>query len=137
MSTQEGYQTWLDRMHSGRDNAPMKANEVVKTSDPEPMIGIKFLGYKGRNYCSEVGRKGEDLVFHFFPTEEKKVFAPNFEEKMGDAFLLVYKFPDKISAAFAEELNSWAVLVKGYAANPLAEGLSSKLFLFLDNILDS
>lgn len=83
------------------------------------MTALTFTRYDRPKYWAEIGTKGPDLVYHFFPLEGQN-FPDNFVEKMGDAFHEIFAIPEKIEAAPSQELNSWAVRVRG-GAHPLLD----------------
>jgi hypothetical protein len=85
----------------------------------KPMEPMKFDRYDRPKYWAEIGIKGPDLIYHFFPLEGQN-FPENFSDKMGDAFFEVFKIPEKLEAAASQELNSWAVRVRG-ANHPLLD----------------
>ena len=106
--------------------------EIRNTADPnmigemenghtmaKPMEPMRFDRYDRPQYWAEIGAKGQDLIFHFFPLEGMN-FPDDFSDKMGDAFLEIFKLPEKIEAASTQELNSWAVRIRG-ANHPLLD----------------
>jgi hypothetical protein len=133
----EGYRTWLERTLSGRDNRPLEPGDVVKVPSGEPFSAVDFAKTTRDFYVGEVGWKGVDLIYHFYPTQSpggwpSSIGGKPFEEVMGDAFLEVFLFPEKLEQAFSEELNSWAVRVLGMSTNLMAGDLASRLFDVLD-----
>lgn len=106
----------------------------------EPFDTINFRRTERDMYAGEVGRKGNDLIFHFFAYPQTG-FPGSFrtkkgwEETMAAAFENVFKHLDKIEAVFTDELRSWAVKVRGYGDNPAADQLCEKLFKNLDDLL--
>lgn len=136
MNPPDTYNDWVDRMMAGRDAKPVEDGEVIRASAGAPFGAIEFVRVDRPKYIGEVGKKGGDYVFHFFSKDpEKWKFPPNFEEKMGDAFLEMFKFQDRVQAIYTDELNSWAVRAVGYANNPLADDLALKVFDVLDKLL--
>jgi hypothetical protein len=93
---------------------------------------ITFSPFTRPLYTGEVGVVNDDVIFHFFPIGE---FPKNFEDIMGDAFIETFKFEERLQAAYAEELKSWAVKVTGYADNPNINMLCIKLLDVLDKKL--
>jgi hypothetical protein len=102
-----------------------RVEEIRKQADPnmigeiengalmgKPIEPMKFERYDRPRYWAEIGTKGADLIYHFFPLEGQN-FPEGFADKMGDAFFEVFKQPDKLEAAVSQELNSWAVRVRG------------------------
>lgn len=109
--------------------------EVVKAGPVDvPPFTEKIPRYR---YLAEIGIKDGDLIFHFFPQPEH-VFPKNdrtgekFEDLMGDAFLEVFPFPEKLAAGYTSELTSWGVRVAGYGNNPSVNQLVGKLLDVLD-----
>lgn len=134
MNPPDTYNDWVDRMMAGREAKPVEDGEVIRASAGAPFGTIEFLRMDRPKYVGEVGKKGGDYVFHFFPKEGESL-PPNFEEKMGDAFLEMFKFQDRVQSIYTEELSSWAVRAVGYANNPLADDLAIKVFDVLDKLL--
>ena len=136
----EGYRTWLERTLSGRDNRPLEPGDVVQAPPGEPIAAVDFAKTTRELYVGEVGWKGSDLIYHLYPVGDAKQFPASasgkpFEEVMGDAFLEVFRFTEKLEQAFSEELCSWAVRVLGMSTNVMAGDLASKLFDVLDRLL--
>jgi hypothetical protein len=126
----DSYQSWMERQLGGRDARPLVSGEIVESSAAEPFGVIEFAKTERAKYNAEVGKKAGDYVYHFFPKDG--TFPPNFEALMGDAFLAVWMFPERIQASFTPELNSWAVRAVGFATNPLSDDLAISLFAVLD-----
>ena len=132
---QDTYQSWMERVVSGREARPLEPGELVKTPDAEPFATIEFVRVPCRRYIGEVGKKNGDYIFHFFPKEGEE-FKSIFEDFMADAFLEVFQFEDRIESAWSEELHSWAVKAIGFANNPGADAMAFKVFSVLDRRLD-
>ncbi len=100
---------------------------------------VEFTKVVRSQYLAEVGKKGNDIIFHFFTSGEtfprSEATQTAFEDVMGDAFIEVFRLPDRLQAAFTEELRSWAVRVIGFADNPAANMLAGNLFDALDRRL--
>lgn len=128
------YNNWVDRMMAGREAKPVEAGETVISAAGAPFGAIEFVRLERPKYIGEVGKKGGDYVFHFFAKEGQK-FPTGFEDKMGDAFLEMFKLQDRVQSTYTEELNSWAVRAVGFANNPLADDLAIKVFDVLDKML--
>jgi hypothetical protein len=130
------YDDWLNRVVAGRKGKPLNAGEVVGTSadTPEPFAAIEFAEIDRPKYFAEVGKKGGDYVYHFYP---KGISKDVFEDKMGDALLGVFKNADQLEAVYTEELNSWAVRARGFASNIWGDDLAVKVFDKLDSLLGS
>jgi hypothetical protein len=129
----------MERMLGGRDAKPVSEGETVAVSAAEPFGAIEFVRFHRKHYIGEVGKKGVDYIYHFFPipsyNTETPEFPKNFADKLGDAFNEVFKIHERVEASFTEELNSWAVRVSGYAGNPLADDLALKVFDVLDRVV--
>lgn len=102
-----------------------------------PIFTPRLVRYK---YSVEVGIKDGDLIFHFFPWGEsgdRSAFPVSdksglpFDDVIGDSFIKVFKFQEKLFAAYADELHSWAVKVDGYGKHHAATDLSAQV---LDDI---
>jgi hypothetical protein len=131
---------WVAEMKKkllSKDFSDPHVREIFSLPKPgEKSIDIIEFAKVGRQcYLAEVGKKGSDIIFHFFPHGDvlpsSEVAHIPFDEVMGDAFLDIFKFPERLEAAFSEELKSWAVRVIGYADNPAANTLCWNL---LDNL---
>ena len=131
----DSYQAWMERMMGGRESKPAEEGDVVKTPAGEPFDAIEFARTERQKYIGEVGKRLGDYVFHFFPLPGKE-FPKNFEAKMGEAFLDVFQFEERVQATFTEELNSWAVKAVGFANNPLSDELALRVFSALDQKLE-
>ena len=133
----DSYNAWVERMAAGRNGKPLSAGEVVEAPAAEPYTSINFARFKHRYFVGEVGKRGGDYIFHFFPLAP---YAPRkseeFEEKMGDVFLKVFKNPNQIQAIWTEELSSWAVKVSGFANTVWGDDQALSIFEKLDVALD-
>jgi len=118
----------------GRQAKPLSTGETVATSadHPEPFNAVEFVRLDRPNYVAEVGKKGDDYIYHFYP---KKV-DEGFEDKMGDAFLAVFNSNDQVEAGFTDELNSWAVRVRGFAHHLWGDDLAIRVLDKLDSLLE-
>jgi len=130
----EGYQSWVERVASGRENKVLAETETVQTAPPMPVNPIEFLRIERDRYTGEVGKRDGDYVFHFFP---KEIDSQVFGNLMGDAFLETFHNSERIEEAWSDELQSWAVRARGYADNPLADELALLVFDLLDKKLGS
>jgi hypothetical protein len=126
----ETYQGWVERLMSGRDARPLSPNDSVTTSGGEPFETVTFNRVDRQHYVGEVGRKNTDYIYHFYPKTERK----DFEDRMGDAFLEVFKMQDRLESAYSPELKSWAVKARMFAVIPMDE-LASRVFDILDRKL--
>lgn len=135
----DGYQAWAERVIGGRTGRPIEEGELVRSSSGRPFDCIEFARTERPKYTGEVGKKSGDYIYHFFPPASTKTegygFPHKFEDKMGDAFLEVFKLQEKVQARFVPEMHSWAVRVLGYAVNPMADELAISVFDVLDKKL--
>lgn len=150
MSIEETYE-WAKKQREAWDRAASKDPSLASLSTElsqggdHPIEPVAFVKVEKDTFVGEVGRVEGDLFFHFFPKEHRNnklvsikedesvdvkmwVFGDEFADKLGDAFLEVFKFEDKLCWDFVPEMNSWVVRAFGYADNPNAEELSSRLF---------
>lgn len=127
------YDAWVERVAAGRDGKPLNPGEVVEPGAPTPYTSIEFVRTDRDHYVGEVGKRGDDYIFHFYPkTEEVK---RDFENKMGDAFLEVFKNPEQVQSAWTEEVGSWAVKVTGFAKTLWGDDQALSIFPKLDALL--
>lgn len=135
MTTKDGYDDWMSRVIGGRKGRPLSAGESVSTSadTPEPFSAIEFVMVERPLYSVEIGKKGGDYIYHFYPSDAVK---DSFEDKMGDAFVTVFKNQDRIEAVFTDELSSWAVRARGFAHNMWGDELAIKVLDSLDSMLE-
>lgn len=128
------YDAWIERMASGREGKPLTAGEVVSPGNPTAYSSIEFIRLSRLHYTGEVGKRGNEYIFHFFP---KSPFDSSglFEEIMGDIFLEVFKNPQQIEAAWSSELNSWAVKVTGFVNTIWGDDQALSIFDKLDKAL--
>lgn len=128
-STADTYDRWLERTVSGQETRPTREGEVISTSSATQFGTVDFVQVERDCYLGEVGKRGNDYIYHFFG--KNGIFPSHFEDKMGDAFLEVFKLDDRVQASFVPDMNSWAVRVSGYASNPMSDELALKLFAVL------
>ncbi len=117
--------------------------EVVRANPVSvPVFTPRLKRYR---YSVEIGIKDGDLIFHFYPGDgpEKEPFPVSersktqFEEVLGDSFIKIFKFQEKLSAAYTDELHSWAVKVDGYGKHHAATDLSAQVLDDIDSRLKS
>lgn len=130
----DSYNSWVDRVAGGREGKPLVAGETVATSadNPKPFAGVVFVSLERPLYRAEVGRKGDDYIYHFYPKKQDD----KFEDKMGDAMLSSFKYVDRLESVYTEEMNSFAVRARGFASNPFGDELAAKVFDKLDSLLE-
>ncbi len=116
------YQAWVERVVAGRENKPLEPNEIVKSSSGQPYNAINFVTVQKNGFKVEIGKKGADYIFHFFPKDEATVWQ--FKGPLEDAFLEVFKNPEQIEADWVEEFQSFAVRVRGFVHNVWGDELA-------------
>jgi hypothetical protein len=138
--SEETYQTWVERVLGGRDAKPLNAGEVVKAAAGQAFGTIEFIKVQKTNFLAEVGRKGDYFIFHFYPSQkvlDKGALVGMFFAPMTEAFVDVYKTPDQIEdGGWAEELNSWAIRVRGWGDNIWADELALRVIDVFDQKLE-
>lgn len=122
--SEENYGTWMERVAGGRGARPLEDGDVVTAAAGEPFGAIEFLTINRATFKVEVGKKLGDYIYHFFPSRMDKMLIEDFEDKLGDAFLEVFKFPERIEAAYDPEMSAWAVRATGFANNTGADQLA-------------
>ena len=133
------YDAWVERMAAGREGKPLSANEMVTAGKPQPYASIEFLRLDRPGYVGEVGKRGNDYIFHFFPKPPFSLInqsAKVFETKMEDVFLAVFKNPNQVQSAWTEELKSWAVKVSGFVNTVWGDDQALSIFDKLDAALE-
>jgi hypothetical protein len=117
-----------------------KLKEHVPTEELNRFNAIQFREFKNMSFRGEVAKRGDDLFFHFFPTDHPKfnsfvdglwLFGKDFESHMAEAFLETFKHPDKLCSDYVPELNSWVVRVSGFGNNPLWEEMADRVLIRL------
>jgi hypothetical protein len=101
-----------------------------------PMDAVEYITYLRPFYRAEIGTRGGDYIYHFYPLEEQN-FPPQFSDKMGDAFLEVFGIPERLEAAPVPDMNSWAVRAKGFF-HPMSAGsnIPTRVLEVLDQKLE-
>lgn len=111
----ESYQTWVERVIGGRDNKPLSEGEIVKSSSGQPYGPIQFVTLQKKGFKVEVGKRGNDFLYHFYP--EEKHFGSmiyTFFEPLTDSLVQAFQDSDRLSAVWDEDMKSWTVLAKGF-----------------------
>jgi len=130
------YDAWVERMAAGREGKPLSAGEAVEPGKPQSYALVEFSQVASKFFHGEIGKRGDDYIFHFFP---RAPYAPEksgeFEEKMGDVFLSVFKNPNQIQAVWTDELKSWAVKVSGFVNTVWGDDQALSIFEKLDAAL--
>ncbi len=134
------YDAWVERVAAERKVKPLTAGDVIEPGKPQSYTSVEFLRLEREHYIGEVGKRGDDYIFHFFPkahTDSTFASDTRFEEKMGDVFLSVFKNPNQIQAAWTEEVSSWAVKVTGFVNTVWGDDQALSIFDKLDKALAS
>ncbi len=80
-----------------------EANAILKSVEPggSPVEqAIEFTRIERPKYVAEVGKRDGNLIFHFWPRDREML--KTFGDKLGDAMLAAFKFPERISAKHDE-----------------------------------
>ena len=125
----------MERVAGGRGPKPAEVGDIIQTSSGESFDAIEFARTEREKYIGEVGRKLGNFIYHFFPLESQP-FPENFEEILGESFLEVFKFEDRVRAVFVPEFHSWAVIAVGFAVNLMSDDLAIQVFSVLDKRLE-
>src|ERR1043166_404040 len=126
-------------MMAAEEKPTLQTGEVVKTPGGEPFGAIDFARTERDSYVAEVGKKGGQYIYHFYPKTKDK----SFRDKLEAALLEVFKNSDQIEISFIEkgeddpwvEVNSWAVRVRGFGSNIWGDELAVRVFNVLDESL--
>lgn len=127
------YQKWVDRVVAGRDGRPLSSGEVIKSEPAKPFGTIEFVKVVRASFATELGKKGDFYIYHFYPTNAS--VQETFFEHMENALLEVFKNPEQIEAVWSEEMKSWAVKVRGFTTNIWGDDLAIKVIELLDKKL--
>ena len=126
--------------------------ENLSEWDDKPQVfrglqSVEFAKTERSSYKGEVGKIGDDLIFHFWPTDDARYsrgpndkgeweFSEVFPDALATSFIEVFKLEDKLSWDFVPEMNSWAVRARGFGSNTMANELATKLFNSLQDRLE-
>lgn len=127
----------------------MSQSSSAAGSLPTP---IHFENKTFSEFDVEVGERGKDIIYHFWPKKGADAFPGGFSERLEDAFKSVLPETADVRAAFtskeeAEILSkfgdidsppvpSYYVRVIGWADNPMSEKfLKNKVFQRLSDLL--
>jgi len=167
MSIEETHE-WAKKIRSEWDDKVQSGDPIVSHLDKEmaevgksEVGAVSFARTERPSFVGEVGRVGEDLFFHFWPTSDDRysvltyvgnardeytkekdvenhiyVFSDVFADALATSFLEIFKFEDRMCWDFVPEMNSWVVRVSRFADSPAAEDLSSQLFDSLQRRLE-
>lgn len=139
--TKNSYDSWLERVVVNRSNPSLQEGELVGAGKPEPYSPINFVKVEREKYTAEIGKRGKDYIYHFYPNPRDGEFRPDFEEKMGDAFLAIFKDANRVESAYTElesnpPLQSWAVKANGFVDNVWGDEQAVRVLVALDKLLE-
>ena len=116
--------------------------ETIANRPQEKIDTPPLLQFENPSFFGDVCRRDGDLIFHFFPTtndrfnvkvdvqgEKVWVFNEGFADHLGDAFIEVFKFPERLFWDYVPELNSWVVRCSGAGNNPLNDALIEQVLV--------
>ena len=126
------YKDWVNRIFENKPPVNLTTGEEVQVDSAKPFGPISFERIDRPKYVAELGKKGNDFIYHFYLLSN----IENFEDKLGDAFISTFKDVDRVEAAYSPELNSWAVRAKGFVDHLWGDELSVLVFNSLDNLLE-
>lgn len=61
---------------------------------------IEYARVEKEKFVGEVGKRDGNYIYHFWPRTEE--LLPTFADKLGDVFLAVFKFPERIASKHDE-----------------------------------
>ncbi len=132
----ENYQKWVDGVVQGRMAKPLNSGEIVKSSSGKQVGAIEFVMLPKTYFMSEVGKKGNAYIYHFYPSPGiEDHLGKKFYDCLSEAFLDVFKREDQIEADWVEEMQAWAVRVTGWTDNVWGDELAVRAIDKLDEIL--
>jgi len=135
------YDDWVDRMMTGRGGKPFNEDRetVISLEGARPFASMEFLRLERPAYIGEVGKRGDDYIFHFYPGPgwDEVPSSFTFADKLGDVFLDVFKNPNQVLADYTEEFGSWAVKVTGFARTVWGDEQALSIFDKLDKALEA
>lgn len=135
----DSYQTWVNGVVNGRMAKPLSSGEIVKSSSGKQVGAIEFVVLPKTYFMSEVGKKGNAYVYHFYPAPGIALIEGSLGKKfydcLSEAFLDVFKREDQIEADWVEEMQAWAVRVTGWSDNVWGDELAVRAIDRLDEIL--
>lgn len=126
-------------------DAEKKPLEGLDGSASVPVLQFSKVVYN--NFCVEVtlaGKKNEDYVAHFYPPEDapngpalKKFWLETFPATLSEVAMSSFSAgPDRLKAAYTEEVASWWFRAYGFAAEGLDPSAKiEKFFAKLDQAL--
>ena len=130
------YDNWVERVVIGRGGKPLNPGDVVQAPAGAPFGAIEFVKFDRPNYTAEVGKKSGDYIYHIYPKGLTTAQSHSvFEDRMGDAFLEVFKNPAQLEAGWTEEMKAFAVRARGFGTLLMGDELAIKVFEVLDRIL--
>lgn len=142
MSIQETHEWAKEKMK--RWEGLTKEASSIASRPQERVLTPDALDFENASFRGDVCNIHGDLVFHFFPTpndrfnlvetlgtERTWVFPPTFADFLGDAFIEVFKRPERLFWDYVPELQSWVVRCSGYGDNPLVIELVERMLVAL------
>lgn len=105
-----------------------------------------LLEFENPSFRGDVCSRDGDLLFHFFPTENDRFnvivtttvdgrqerawsFTEQFPDILGDAFLEVFKFRERLFWDYVPELHSFVVRCAGQGDNPLRNDMIEQVLV--------
>jgi hypothetical protein len=131
----DNYDSWVERVVGGRDGKPLEGGEIVKSSAGEPFGAIDFVRIQKDDFLAEVGKKGDDYIFHFFPAEKYLNSLFEFSSRMEDALLESFKDATRVQAAWEDLMKAYAVKASGFANNVWGDELALRVVSALEQKL--
>lgn len=130
------YQNWMERVVGGRSAKPLSSGEIVKSSSGEPFGAVEFVQIPKTYFMSEVGKKGNTYIYHFYPAPSiDSLSGRTFFDCLSDALLEVFKRKDQIEADWVEEMQAWAVRIHGWTDHVWGDELALRAIDRLDELL--
>jgi hypothetical protein len=111
------YQSWVERIAGGREGKPLGAGEEVTTAAGEPFGAIEFVKIQKKGFLAEVGKKGDNFIFHFFPEEPlTHALVYQFVDPINDAFIEIFKETERIEGVWEDDMTAYAVRALGFVS---------------------
>jgi hypothetical protein len=130
------FDAWTERVVVDRV-LPLTEVDTVTLAEEKPFMPLDMARAERAQYVGEVGKKGGDYVFHFFPSKRlSDIEKAHFADAIGDAFIEVFKHQEKLFSSYDEEMGSWSVRATGFANNLMSDKLVVSVFDVLDRNLE-
>ena len=116
-----------------------------KIGGKNKFAAVTFAKTERPSFTGEVGKVDDDLIFHFWPSEDEDYstlegdewkFSSIFPDALATSFIEVFKLEDRLCWDFVEEMNSWVVRASRFGGNPMADELANRLFTALQDRLE-